>query len=166
MNKFRIILGVLFLLMFGLVFFYLKINKPCTLEAKVCPDGSFVSRAGPNCEFAPCPNQITAPSDFINQSQDQTEQNKDANIKGSIMVYHVYESNVTVQLTAESTKGKITHMQVWTDSKPATDWQPFNALASLPWQPNDQVYVRFRDQYGNISETYSDSVAPRQGPPN
>ena len=27
----------------------------CTQEAKICPDGSAVSRTGPNCEFAPCP---------------------------------------------------------------------------------------------------------------
>ena len=30
-------------------------SKACTLEAKVCPDGSSVGRSGPNCEFAPCP---------------------------------------------------------------------------------------------------------------
>ena len=28
----------------------------CTQEAKQCPDGSYVSRTGPNCEFAKCPN--------------------------------------------------------------------------------------------------------------
>ena len=27
----------------------------CTMEAKLCPDGSYVGREGPNCEFAPCP---------------------------------------------------------------------------------------------------------------
>ncbi len=27
----------------------------CTLEAKICPDGSSVGRTGPNCEFAQCP---------------------------------------------------------------------------------------------------------------
>lgn len=27
----------------------------CTLEAKVCPDGSSVGRTGPNCAFAECP---------------------------------------------------------------------------------------------------------------
>jgi eight-cysteine-cluster-containing protein len=27
----------------------------CTLEAKVCPDGSSVGRVPPSCEFAPCP---------------------------------------------------------------------------------------------------------------
>lgn len=27
----------------------------CTMEAKLCPDGSYVGRTLPNCEFAPCP---------------------------------------------------------------------------------------------------------------
>ncbi len=27
----------------------------CTQDAMECPDGSFVGRVGPNCEFAPCP---------------------------------------------------------------------------------------------------------------
>ncbi|MEK7066372.1 MAG: TspO/MBR family protein, partial [Patescibacteria group bacterium] len=30
----------------------------CTLEAKICPDGSAVGRTGPNCEFSPCPGEI------------------------------------------------------------------------------------------------------------
>jgi len=29
----------------------------CTLEAMLCPDGSYVGRAGPNCEFSPCPGR-------------------------------------------------------------------------------------------------------------
>ncbi len=28
----------------------------CTLEAKICPDGSSVGRVGPYCQFAPCPS--------------------------------------------------------------------------------------------------------------
>jgi len=27
----------------------------CTMEAKLCPDGSYVGRVSPKCEFAPCP---------------------------------------------------------------------------------------------------------------
>ncbi len=27
----------------------------CTADAKECPDGSYVSRTGPNCQFATCP---------------------------------------------------------------------------------------------------------------
>ena len=34
----------------------------CTMEAKLCPDGSAVGRSGPNCEFEACP---TTTSDTI-----------------------------------------------------------------------------------------------------
>lgn len=30
--------------------------RACTMEAKQCPDGSYVGRQGPNCEFAACPS--------------------------------------------------------------------------------------------------------------
>lgn len=29
----------------------------CTMEAKLCADGSAVGRVGQNCEFAPCPSE-------------------------------------------------------------------------------------------------------------
>lgn len=49
--------------------------KACTMEAKQCPDGSYVGRIGPNCEFEKCPvepigrqcagsNDTTCPVDF------------------------------------------------------------------------------------------------------
>jgi hypothetical protein len=27
----------------------------CTMDAKICPDGTALGRTGPNCEFPPCP---------------------------------------------------------------------------------------------------------------
>lgn len=35
-------------------------NEPvaCTMEAKLCPDGSSVGRVPPSCEFAACPDQV------------------------------------------------------------------------------------------------------------
>jgi len=33
----------------------------CTMEAKLCPDGSSVGRTGPNCEFAACPTVTSIP---------------------------------------------------------------------------------------------------------
>lgn len=35
-------------------------NQPvaCTMEAKLCPDGSSVGRFGPKCEFAACPSEV------------------------------------------------------------------------------------------------------------
>lgn len=49
----------------GILGYYFGANKSspvspgqtaCTLDAKVCPDGSSVGRIPPNCEFAPCPS--------------------------------------------------------------------------------------------------------------
>lgn len=42
-------------------------NKPdtegtvCTMDVKQCPDGSYVGRTGPNCEFAACPGTTDKP---------------------------------------------------------------------------------------------------------
>ena len=33
----------------------------CTMDAKLCPDGSYVGRTGPNCEFAACPVGVVQP---------------------------------------------------------------------------------------------------------
>lgn len=52
-------------------FFVTKVSNDsapvaCTLEAKICPDGSAVGRSGPNCEFAMCPSAPTKlPADPI-----------------------------------------------------------------------------------------------------
>ena len=32
-------------------------ERMCTMDAKICPDGTGVGRTGPNCEFAPCPGE-------------------------------------------------------------------------------------------------------------
>lgn len=71
--KILLIIGlIIFILVVGLVSYILgqtsvkptiliiptitqAVQKACTLEAKICPDGSSVGRTGPNCEFAPCP---------------------------------------------------------------------------------------------------------------
>ncbi len=37
----------------------------CTMDAKMCPDGSYVGRQGPNCEFAACPVATTTVSDNV-----------------------------------------------------------------------------------------------------
>ena len=61
-NKF-IVLAII--IAAGAAIWWFGINKSpeepiyCTMEAKLCPDGSAVGRTGPNCEFAACP-EVTA----------------------------------------------------------------------------------------------------------
>jgi hypothetical protein len=38
------------------------VGQGCTMEAKLCPDGSAVGRTGPNCEFTECPAVATTTS--------------------------------------------------------------------------------------------------------
>ena len=45
-------------------------NAPtaCTMDAKMCPGGSYVGRTGPNCAFAACPPVQATSSQSINQA--------------------------------------------------------------------------------------------------
>ena len=61
MNKkyILIIVTAIILIAGGIYYYFAKQKSPepvaCTMEAKLCPDGSYVGRVSPNCEFAPCP---------------------------------------------------------------------------------------------------------------
>ncbi len=43
----------------------------CTLETKQCSDGSYVTRQGPNCEFAACPEPNPPAGDTIKTASKQ-----------------------------------------------------------------------------------------------
>lgn len=60
----QLLAGVVILFVVGIASFLYRntmerpgitaVQPACTLEAKLCPDGSAVGRTGPSCEFAPC----------------------------------------------------------------------------------------------------------------
>ncbi len=60
---------------------YTNLDKTiaCTEEAKMCPDGSSVSRTGPKCEFAKCPDFVAAKPVVIPEdaSNDESDPNPD-----------------------------------------------------------------------------------------
>jgi len=69
MKKSLIILGIIIVLILLGVYLFSDKQKNeeqvfCTMDAKMCPDGSFVGRIAPNCEFAPCPNVPETKIDF------------------------------------------------------------------------------------------------------
>jgi hypothetical protein len=45
----------------------------CTMDAKMCPDGSYVGRQGPTCEFAPCPDAEDAPFTDVHSNHPNVE---------------------------------------------------------------------------------------------
>lgn len=56
----------------------------CTMEAKLCPDGSYVSRTGPKCEFSACP---AAAGDQVLL--------KEGERSGPLLVEKIYQNYVT-----------------------------------------------------------------------
>lgn len=45
----------------------------CTAEAKQCPDGSYVGRSGPNCEFAECESGVSRGTLFCSEESREAE---------------------------------------------------------------------------------------------
>lgn len=68
-SKHKIVLWLvfIFILLLGIILsFGLPKNNgiACTMEAKLCPDGSAVGRTGPLCEFSKCPGEDGAIGEF------------------------------------------------------------------------------------------------------
>lgn len=62
------IILVLIIISTSAAYFFLnsKSQVACTLEAKLCPDGSSVGRTGPKCEFTACPKTTPTPDPTAN----------------------------------------------------------------------------------------------------
>lgn len=63
MHKSDILISIVIVVVVGIGFLVYRpyLSTPinpiaCTMEAKQCPDGSYVGRTGPKCEFSACPN--------------------------------------------------------------------------------------------------------------
>ncbi len=83
--------GIILMLSFGAAGYFLGISSgnaqpfpsptapqgiSCTMEAKLCPDGSAVGRVPPDCEYAPCPKTNPTPGssacvNHLGQPQDE-----------------------------------------------------------------------------------------------
>jgi hypothetical protein len=77
MKNIPIIIGAVLIILAGGVFLLVK-KAPapavqpepvmCTMDAKICPDGTGVGRVGPHCEFAECPASKNNTGDLIKVS--------------------------------------------------------------------------------------------------
>jgi len=85
-------------------------------------------------------------------------------VTGTALIYSMTEVTMTVQMIAESSAGNVTEMLIWTDTVSNTAWQPFTSLVWLP--VSDHVYARFRDEFSNVSESFSDTIYPVSSPAN
>jgi hypothetical protein len=67
----------------------------CTMEAKICPDGSTVGRVAPNCDFAPCP-VVNGNSNTTGTFNTGGNKNAATNVNSGVNVNAVVNTNVSV----------------------------------------------------------------------
>lgn len=83
-------------------------------------------------------------------------------ISGTVWLYTMTEITMTAEITATSSIGTIGEMLIWSDSMSNTTWQPFTPFVWLP--VSEFVYAQFKDNLGNVTGVYSDTLYP-SGPP-
>lgn len=83
-------------------------------------------------------------------------------ISGTVWLYTMTEITMTVEIMATSSVGTIEEMLIWSDSMSNTTWQPFTPFVWLP--VSEFVYAQFKDNLGNVTGVYSDTIYP-SGPP-
>jgi len=64
--------------------------------------------------------------------------------------------NMVVILVANNKIGLVTEMKLWYSDNEENDWEAFTPFKMAP--SKDKIRVRYKDQYGNVSQVYSASV--------
>jgi len=141
------IVGGIFILVIGVYLLARMQNTPqqpqqdtaiCTQDAKMCWDGSFVSRQGESCEFTPCPDvitenaviKVTEPVPFASVGLPIT-------IKGEA---RTFESTVNIRLT-NSDKSILTEDIAMAQVPDSGIFGPFSIELSYPKPKTDQGFV-------------------------
>ncbi|MCA0350786.1 MAG: hypothetical protein LCH85_02205 [Chloroflexi bacterium] len=75
------------------------------------------------------------------------------NVVGAVNLYRNTDTDMILELTAQSNAGDIQSIQVWTDQYANDAWQPYSQYVSVPF--DQEFFVRFRDSQGNVSEVFS-----------
>ncbi len=77
-------------------------------------------------------------------------------ITGTLDLYRNTESEMVLELAAQSSTGAVSHMRVWTESNPSDVWQPFAQYVNVPL--DSAYYVQYRDAAGNTSAVISTGI--------
>ncbi len=72
----------------------------CTMDARMCPDGSYVGRIGPSCEFAPCPTTANPADTLSPEIRAHIDAKKDLIVVTSPQPMNTITSPVTITGTA------------------------------------------------------------------
>ena len=103
----------------------------CTMEAKLCPDGSAVGRTGPNCEFAPCPGESGSGSGTSSGSANTNGQNYRVLVQNDGLSGGLTEQKTEVVFTQQDLEALWSQIYESVEPKPPVPTVDFNRQAVI-----------------------------------
>ena len=147
--------------------------RACTLEAMQCPNGSYVGRREPNCEFAPCPEnttpkQITTFEDCVNAGNPAMESYpRKCNANGKIFVEEIGENGLSKMILTRAGNLTLKYIDGQTDligslfrGTPCISWM-VNSITTKDL-PISHVNINIYDKNGNRDMVCAQVVAEPQ----
>ena len=158
MKKVLIILIIFFVLVgawLGLKLITSEKPVACTMEAKECSDGSYVSRIPPKCDFAPCPKEELI---IVNTPKANEEIFSPLLIKGRARGFWFFEASFPIKLFDENNNLIATTIAQTQDEWMTEDFVPFEAELNfeIP-QTQKGILVLEKDNPSGLPE-YSDEL--------
>lgn len=124
----------------------------CTMEARICPDGSAVGRVGPSCEFAPCPDAPSVAPGTAMLSVDETQQ-----VGGISITFHGVKADYRCPSDVQCIQaGAIVADVTFADG---THTKRFN-------MPSDEAPLTFGVHRASITDIQPPLISTREADPN
>ncbi len=165
MKKILIILIVLIILAgiwLGLKFIINKSKSPepvaCTMDAKLCSDGSYIGRVPPECDFAPCPKEdlIVVKSPKANE-----EISSPLLIEGEARGFWFFEADFPIKIFDKNNNLIATAIAQAKDDWMTEDFVPFKAELYFEPQTEEQgILVLEKDNPSGLPENADELRIP------
>ncbi len=120
--------------------FFAEKSVYCTQEAKLCSDGSYVGRTGPNCEFTLCPKEdlIVVENPVANEKISSP-----LVLKGKARGSWFFEASFPIRLLDENGKELAVAVATAKTDWMTTDFVDFEAELSFPIPATQKGYLIF-----------------------
>lgn len=147
----------------GAVFFIFYNNNKeapayCTMEAKLCSDGSYVGRVGSDCEFAACPKEDLI---FVENPRAYEEISSPMFIKGKARGVWFFEGDFPIRLENENGETLAIAIATAKDEWMTTDFVDFEAKLDFPVPVTQNGYLVFeRDNPSGLPENSDELNVP------
>jgi hypothetical protein len=146
----------------GAIYFYLQKQKGgenkkvfCTQEAKLCSDGSYVSRIPPNCEFPMCPKEDLI---VVESPRAGEEISSPLLISGKARGYWFFEASFPIELVDENNNLISQAIAQAKGEWMTKEFVPFEATLNFSHPKTDKGFLVFKKDNPSGMKEFDDEL--------